>query len=169
MTQEAIFQDLEAQFASDNRCFEIRRQLALCTSLQLTVANQEFQLAAPILGSDFVVGFDGQRSAWMCFDKSKLSRLRFEVDEDQQLPKLRKRTGAFENFVSEMNPPFAAEFKPSGSPGFAAALTGAEGGLAFYRTSGDWKPLSAIALASLDWLAILEAQDAQELSDWRNR
>jgi hypothetical protein len=105
----------------------------------------------------------------MCFDKSKLSRLRFEVDEDQQLPKLRKRTGAFENFVSEMNPPFAAEFKPSGLPSFAAALTGAEGGLAFYRTSGDWKPLSAIALASLDWLAILEAQDAQELSDWRNR
>ena len=169
MTQEALFQDLEAQFASDNRCFETRRQLALCTSLQLTVANLEFQLAAPILGSDFVVGFDGQRSAWMCFGKSKLSRLRFEVDEDPQLPKLRKRTGAFENFIAEMNPPFAVELKPSGSPSFAAALTGAEAGLAFYRPSSNSKPLSAIPLASLDWLAILEAQDPQELSDWRNR
>jgi hypothetical protein len=169
MTQEAIFQDLEAQFASENRCFEIRRQLALCTRLRLAVASQEFRLAAPILGSDFVVGFDGQRSAWMCFGKSKLSRLRFEVDEDPQLPKLRKRTGAFENFIAEMNPPFAVELKPSGSPSFAAALTGAEAGLAFYRPSSNSKPLSAIALASLDWLAILEAQDAQELSDWRNR
>jgi hypothetical protein len=169
MTQEAIFQDLEAQFAVDNRCLEFRRQLALCTRLRLTVANQEFRLAAPILGGEFVVGFDGQINAWMCFGKSKLSQLRFEIDEDSQLPRLRKRTGSFENFVSEMNPPFAAEFKPSGSPSFAAALTGAEGGLAFYLTSADSNPLSAIALASLDWLAILEAQDAQELSDWRNR
>ena len=169
MTQEAFFEDLEAQFSSDNRCLETRRQLALCTSLRLTVANQEFRLAAPILGSDFVVGFDGQRNAWMCFGTSKVSHLRFEIDEDPQLPRLRKRTCAFENFVSEMNPPFAAEFKPSGLPSFAAALIGAEGGLAFYRASSNSRPLSAIALASLDWLAILEAQDAQELSDWRNR
>jgi hypothetical protein len=169
MTQEAFFQDLEAQFARDNRCFETRRQLALCTRLRLTVANQEFRLAAPILGNDFVVGFDGQQSAWMCFGKSKLSQLRFEIDEDPQLPKLRKRTGTFENFIAELNPPFAAEFKPSGLPSFAGALTGADGDLAFYRTSSNSRPLSAIALASLDWLAILEAQDAQELSDWRNR
>lgn len=169
MTQEAFFQDLEAQFEIDKRCLETRRRLALCTRLRLTVANQEFRLAAPILGSDFVVGFDGQRSAWMCFGKSKFSFLRFEVDEDPQLPRLRKRAATFENFIGEMNPPFAAEFKPSGLPSFAAALTGAEDGLAFYRASDNSKSLSAIALASLDWLAILEAQDAQELSEWRNR
>ena len=169
MTQEAFFQDLEAQFAGDSRCFETRRQLALCNRMRITVANQEFRLVAPILGSDFVVGFDTQRSAWMCFGKSKFSFLRFEIDQDEQLPRLRKRTATFENFIGEMNPPFAVEFKSSGVSGFAAALTGAEDGLAFYRTSGDSKPLSAIALASLDWLAIVEAQDAQELSEWRNR
>lgn len=169
MNPETFFEELESQFVDDNRCHKLGKHIAGCNRLSLRIASAEFSLVAPILGHDFVVGFCETRAAWMCLGKNKLSLLRFETDADSQLPKLRIRTTSFSDFLGEMAPPFAAEFKPTGETSFVAAVTGADPGLVYFKLSGLHQPLSAVGLENLDWLLLIESQDSVALEDWRDR
>jgi hypothetical protein len=169
MTQEAFFEELEQQFVAENPCSELKQQLSRCTTLHLLVGNRSFQLLAPILGADFVVGFDVQTGAWMCFAKSRLLIMRFARDAEAHMPKLRIRATCLEQFLQELSLPTAAEFKPIGQPGFSAALIRVESDLAFFREPDKLASISAVSISSLEWLAIFESSDARELSDWRER
>jgi hypothetical protein len=169
MNPETFFEELESQFAVDNRCHGLRKHFAKCNRLSLRVSDAEFSLVAPILGHDFVVGLCEKRAAWMCLGKTKASLLRFFTDADSQLPKLRIRTTSFSDFINEMNPPFAAEIKPTGEPSFVAAVTGADHGLVYLKLPGLHQPLSALGLENLDWLMLAESKDSAALEDWRDR
>jgi hypothetical protein len=169
MNPEAFFEELESQFVVDSHCHGLRKHFAGCNRLWFRVSGTEFSLVAPILGHDFVVGFCETRAAWMCLGKSKVSLLRFVADADSQLPKLRIRTTSFSDFINEMNPPFAAEIKPTGEPSFVAAVTGADHGLVYFKQLGLRQQLSALGLENLDWLMFAESQDSAALEAWRDR
>lgn len=169
MNPETLFEELESQFFDHNRCHELRKYVASCNRLSLRVAGNEFSLVAPILGSDFVVGFCEKRASWMCFGKNKVTLVRFVSDADSQLPKLRNRTSSFSDFIDEMKPPFAAELKPAGEPSFVAAVTAADHGLVYFKLPGLHEPLSALGLEVLDWLMLLESKDSSALEEWRDR
>lgn len=169
MNSETFFEELESQFFEDKSCLELPKHFARCNRLSLRVAGNEFSLAAPILGRDFIVGFCETRAAWMCFGKDKVSMLRFVADADSQLPKLRIRSSSLNEFVAELKPPFAGEIKPTGEPTFVAAVTAADHGLVFFKLPGLHQPLSALGLEALDWLMLVESQDATALSEWQRR
>jgi hypothetical protein len=169
MNPETFFEELESQFVDDNRCHGLRKHFAGCNRLWFRVSGTEFSLVAPILGHDFVVGFCEKRAAWMCLGKTKVSLLRLVADADSQLPKLRIRTTSFIDFINEMNPPFAAEIKPTGEPSFVAAVIGAYCGLVYFKLPGLHQPLSALGLETLDWMMLTESQDSSALEAWRDR
>ena len=77
-----------------------------------------------------------------------------------------------EDFISEMNPAFAAKFKPVGQPCFDAVLVAIENSLAYFKrpnVRSDEPEVTAIALAALDWLGIVEAKDSTDVTQWRSR
>ena len=151
MNPETFFEECESQFVDDNRCHELRKYFASCNRLSLRVCGTEFSLVAPILGSDFVVGFCEKRASWMCLGKNKVTLVRFVADADSQLPKLRIRTTSFSE------------------PSFVAAVTAADRGLFYFKLPGLHEPLSALGLEVLDWLMLLESQDSSALEEWRDR
>ena len=169
MNPETFFEEFESQFVDDNRCHVLRKYFASCNRLSLRVCGNEFSLVAPILGSDFLVGFCEKRASWMCLGKNKVTLVRFVADADSQLPKLRIRTTSFSDFINELKPPFAAELKPAGEPSFVAAVTAADRGLVYFKLPGLHEPLSALGLEVLDWLMLLESQDSSALEEWRDR
>ncbi len=180
MNLETIFEDLESQLVEVNHCFETQARLAKCNRLRLQVDEEEMVLIAPILGSDFVAGYHERRSAWMCVGLPKAGVLKFSIDEKSKLPKLRRRTVKLEDFIAEMNPPFSAQFKPTGKAGFAGVLVAVENSLVYFTATGNGtalkpglkpgsKSVTAIDLAALDWLAALEDKDSADVNEWRGR
>lgn len=149
------------------RCLEVRRTLAATTKLRIEIAGEQHELVAPILGENFVVGFSKSRDTWMCFRKPKV--MRFEIDADARLPRLRRRTSKFEQIISEMNPPFAVELKLSAEQSFATVLTSVDDGFVYCRAVSSPGAVIAYGLESLDWLAIVSNRDADSLSGWRRR
>lgn len=169
MNPETFFEELESQFVGDNKCHALRKHIAKCNRLLLRFSDGEFSLVAPILGHDFVVGFCEKRATWMCLGKTKASPLRFVIDADSQLPKLRIRTTSFSDFIVELKPPFAAEIKPTGEPSFVAAVIAADHGLVYFKLPGLHQQISASGLENLDWMMLAESQDSAALEDWRDR
>jgi hypothetical protein len=172
MNLETLFEDLEAQLVEVNHCFETQNRLAKCNRLRLQVDAEDLVLIAPILGSDFVAGFHERRGAWMCVGLPKASVLNFSIEEKSKLPKLRRRAVKFENFITEMNPPFSAQFKPTGRAGFAGVLVAIENSMVYFtetRAAATSKAVTAIDLSALDWLAALEDKDSADVSEWRDR
>jgi hypothetical protein len=176
MNFETLFEDLESQLVEVNHCFETQARLAKCNQLRLQVDSEEMVLIAPILGSDFVAGFHERRGAWMCVGLPKAGVLKFSIDEKSRMPKLRRRSVKFEDFIEEMNPPFSAQFKPTGKAGFAGVLIAVENALVYFTPTGDAtglksvsKSVTAIDLAALDWLAALEDKDLADVTEWRDR
>ncbi len=169
MNPETFFEELESQFVESNRCLELQKHIAGCNRIVLRISGSEFSLVAPILGGDFVVGFCEKRAAWMCTGKQKISLMRLFEVADAQLPRLRNRTSSLSVFIGELQPPFAAELKPSGEPAFTAVVTAAEQGLVYFKRPGLHEPHSAIGLESLEWLVLIESHDSTALAEWRDR
>ncbi len=169
MNPETFFEELESQFVENNRCLEPQKHIAGCNRILLRISGSEFSLVAPILGGDFVVGFCEKRAAWMCIGKQKLSLMRLVEVADAQLPRLRTRTSSLDDFIVELQPPFAAELKPSGEPAFTAVVTAAELGLVYFKRPGLHEPHSAIGLERLEWLVLIESHDSTALAEWRDR
>ena len=172
MNLDALFEDLESQFVEPNHCFEMQARLAKSNLLTMRIDGEELPLIAPILGEDFVAGYHEQRAAWICVGIPKAAEMKFSIDRDSRLPKLRRRAVKLEEFISEMNPAFAAKFKPVGQPCFDAVLVAIEDSLAYFKRpnvrSGE-PEVTAIALAALDWLGIVEAKDLTDVTQWRSR
>jgi hypothetical protein len=172
MNLDALFEDLESQFLEPNHCFEMQTLLAKRNRLTFRIDDEELVLIAPILGSDFVAGFHERRAAWICAGLPKASVLKFAIDRDSRLPKLRRRAVKLEDFVGEMNPPFAAQFKPTGQSCFDAVLIAIENSIAYFKLpspQGGQSEMTAIAISALDWLGIVEAKDSADVNQWRSR
>lgn len=172
MNFETLFEDLESQLVEVNHCFETQTRLAKCNQLRIQFDAEELVLIAPILGSDFVAGFHERRGAWMCVGLPKAGVLKFSIDEKSKMPKLRRRSVKFEDFIAEMNPPFSAQFKPTGKSGFDGVLLAVENSMVYFTALGDGagsKSVTAIDLAALDWFAALEDKDSADVTEWRGR
>ena len=172
MNFETIFEDLESQLVEVNHCFETQARMAKCNQLRIQFDAEELVLIAPILGSDFVAGFHERRGAWMCVGLPNAGVLKFSIDEKSKMPKLRRRTVKLEDFIAEMNPPFSAQFKPTGKAGFAGVLVAVENSMVYFTAAGDGtrlKSVTAIDLTALDWFAALEDKDSADVTEWRGR
>ena len=176
MNFETLIEDLESQLVEVNHCFETQARMAKCNQLRFQLDSEEMVLIAPILGSDFVAGFHERRGAWMCVGLPKAGVLKFSIDEKSKMPKLRRRSVKFEDFIEEMNPPFSAHFKPTGKAGFAGVLVAVENSMVYFTPAGDGtalksvsKSVTAIDLAALDWFAALEDKDSADVTEWRGR
>ena len=108
----------------------------------------------------------------MCVGLPKAGVLKFSIDEKSKMPKLRRRSVKFEDFIAEMNPPFSAQFKPTGKSGFDGVLLAVENSMVYFTALGDGagsKSVTAIDLAALDWFAALEDKDSADVTEWRGR
>lgn len=172
MNLDTLFEDLESQLVDVNHCREKQAILAKCNRVHLQIEGEDLRLIAPILGADFVAGFHERRAAWMCIGMPKASVMSFSIDEKSKMPRLRKRSVKFENFIAELHPPFSAQFKPSGRDSFAGVLVATENSTVYLTETSRAaaaKAVTAIDLAALDWLAVLEDKDSKDVGDWRGR
>ena len=142
MNLETLFDDLEAQLS--------RKEDLRITSFQtLTDARrvrlhfggeQQFSLVAPILGEDFVAGFDEKTANWMCAAQTQVARIDFDPADDPELPKLRK-TQAFQSIqfssVTKLirSPVPLSVFLPSEVKPYKDKLDKASGGKTVWRVA----------------------------------
>lgn len=173
MNLDALFEDLESQLSDVTQCFENQKQMANCNRFVLQFESQNMSLIAPIIGKDFVAGYHAQRGAWICVALSKVSVLKFAIEPDARLPRLRRRTAKLEQFLAEMTLPYAVELKPTGQSEFAAVLTAVDDQFVYFKLSGmtsvNVSDVHAAALSSLDWVAIVDAKDSSDVASWRKR
>ena len=75
--------------------------------------------------------------------------------------------------MAEMNMPYAVDLKPTGLPEFSAVLTAVDEHFVYFKTMSvstlSSREVQAAALASLEWVAIVEAKDSSDVSEWRKR
>ena len=170
MNLETLFDDLEAQMApkTDSRITNLQT-LAEVRRVRLRFSSEEqFSLVAPILGDDFVAGFDEQTANWMCAAQTKVARIDFEHDDDPDLPKLRRQSATLVEFLNAMPLPAAAFIGMSDGRSQGVVLLEATAKLLFVQPA-----LGAIAtahsLAALRFICLIEVTDRNELQEWSSR
>lgn len=165
MNLDAIMDDLEAQLRAESNEMLIG-PLGLEKVNKVVVqqvAELSFNLVAPILGLDFVSGFDEISSNWLLVHSAQVAELRFETVPDPELPTLRRRAIRFADFITELERPVAIQYQMPDRRIHSATLTHLEGELLF--TDG----LRAIGIRAPLNLRLLEVTDKNELQEWRTR
>lgn len=109
---EDIFEDLEAQFAAANQP-RVRDSLTEgARALDVTCANMvSKELIAPILGSDFIAGLDSLSPIWHIFPMRSVTKVLFNADAEQNLPKLRNFSIDFIGFLNSIPTPCSIRWR----------------------------------------------------------
>jgi hypothetical protein len=170
MNLETVFDDLEAQLAcsansritSLQKLFEVRR-------VRLHFGGeQQFSLIAPILGDDFVAGFEEQTGNWMLAAHAHLARIDFDHADDHELPKLRRQSATLSDFLKSMPMPAAASLGLTDGRSQGAVLLEATAKWLFVQPASE-AVATAHSLESLRFICLLEAIDRSELQEWSAR
>jgi hypothetical protein len=165
MNLEAIMDDIDAQLRLENA--EPDRERNVIDEIRRVMVRQSreqvFSLVAPILGHDFVSGFDESTANWLCLQSFQIEDLRFESEADMTLPKLRRRSICLADFLQELPKPTAIQLQLADLRVVNTAFTHVEGEFLFVGNS------RAISLRSLLSLRLLESTDLNELQEWRDR
>lgn len=165
MNLDAILDDLEAQLRAES-LEEGGVPLRLDETTRVVVrqaAELSFSLVAPILGQDFVSGFDEATASWLIIHTPQTVDLVFEKAPDPDLPKLRRRSIRLADFLLQLELPAAIQFQTTDRQVHSATLIHVEGELLFIdraRAIGMRTPLN---------LRLLELTDKNELQEWRAR
>lgn len=170
MNLETLFDDLEAQLS--------RKEDLRITSFQtLTDARrvrlhiggeQQFSLVAPILGEDFVAGFDEKTANWMCAAQTQVARIDFDPADDPELPKLRRQSATLAEFLNAMPLPAAASIGLTDGRSQSVVLLEATAKLLFVTPASGSKAV-AYSLDALRFICLIEASDRIELQEWSAR
>jgi hypothetical protein len=169
MNLETIFEDLEAQLKADapiDLSNAVSTERARRLRVELT-DHSIHHLVAPILGCDFVAGFDEYSANWFFANFSCLSEIRFDASDDLELPILRKQEITFEKFLKSVKLPMAVQIKTRGSAVKALAVLAIKDSLMFAR--GPSGSTMAHSLHAVEFIQIIESSDRNELQEWSNR
>lgn len=165
MNLEAIMDDIDAQLRLEN-AVPNRELLVLAEARRVLVRQNREQLhslVAPIIGQDFVSGFDEATANWLCLHSSQIEDLQFDNSSNLTLPKLRQRSICLSDFLHELPKPVAVQLQLADLRVVNSAISLVEGEFLFL---GDAR---AIPFRSLLSLRLLEATDINELQEWRDR
>lgn len=165
MNLDAIMDDIDAQLRLENA--EPNRERNALAETRRVLVRQSRELAysmvAPIIGQDFVSGFDEASANWLCLHSAQIEELRFENDKDLTLPKLRHRSICLADFLQEFPKPTAIQLQFADLRIVNTALIQVDGEFIFVGGS------RAVSVRSLLSLRLLESTDVHELQDWRAR
>lgn len=170
MNLETLIDDLEAQFDADARK-RITTSKAIQDARRLRIwidDEANFSLVAPILGLDFIAGFDERTADWICLIQCNVSRMQFEASQDLELPKLRRQKVTVEEFITCMPLPAAVVLGNKNGEQIRASAIDANGDLLFLRPQKA-ALAEAVSFSSLNWFRLIEFADRCDLQEWSNK
>lgn len=101
MEFQTLFEDLENKFVGTK--YDWMREVN-CLGIT-TIDQKHFVLLAPIIGVDFVAGFDKHNADWMLLALEQVSCLAPLQDLDEELPLLRQQDASLGEFIRGLRRP----------------------------------------------------------------
>lgn len=163
MNLNAIMDDFDAKLRLEQTDRK-PKNLSLDETRRIVIkvgSESTLRLVAPILGHDFLSGFEETTTNWIILHSSNIEDVRFESCKDHDLPKLRRRDLGFIDFLKELPMPVAVQLQLADMRVINAPLTQVEGDFLFLEAS------RALSVRSLRAIRMLEATDQNQLQEWR--
>ena len=168
MNFETLFEEIESNLAATHSTRSAVPELKKYNQLQLEIFDSTtHHLVAPIIGADFYAGLDENSVCWFCIPFANVRRATFAIHLAGDLPGLRRQDVSLEQFIAASVSHSVVSFQVRGQlPDRAMLKSVAAGQLWLEETNSR---AHAVAIASLDWIKILDITDSAELSEWLER
>lgn len=153
---EDIFEDLEAQFDASLQKNQRDVYTDNVRAIEVQTAyHTNYELVAPIIGSEFIAGLDSLRPIWHIYPTRSVRKITLHTEVEESLPKLRSVHAKLDTFLKSLPLPCGIRWRFAGSDEYLhqGTLHSIANSLLFIYVSGSSLPI-AVPILALGQLSI---------------